>query len=191
MIVSAFIFYSVYCRLRVFNGIVENSGSQVTEYVLMYKSIVNSLERAKGHLSLLYTFALILRLPELVATTYISLLKIKINYEHDEAYNQILRNFYTMYTFILLTAPAVIAGSVAAAVGDLRVIIHERLLLERDEDYIPELELFLSYVDGRPMQYMVFKIVPLDWSLPVIIFNICISYQIIVVQITNFIWCSR
>lgn len=53
MIVSAFIFYSVYCRLKVFNGIVENSGSQVTEYLLMYKSIVNSLERAKGHLSLL------------------------------------------------------------------------------------------------------------------------------------------
>ncbi|XP_063832688.1 uncharacterized protein LOC135081838 [Ostrinia nubilalis] len=75
---------------------------------------------------------------------------------------------------------------VTSAVDELRLLLHDKLLLERDDGEVhEELEEFLAYVEGHPMQFTVLEVVPLDWSLPVTILDLCITYQIIVVQITN------
>ncbi|KAL0868758.1 hypothetical protein ABMA27_008193 [Loxostege sticticalis] len=84
-----------------------------------------------------------------------------------------------------LSSPAVSAGLVTSAVEKLKLLLHDKLLRERDNEQEPQIQIFLDYVTGRPMRFTLFKVVPLDWSLPVLIMNLCISYQIIIVQFTK------
>ncbi|KAL0868752.1 hypothetical protein ABMA27_008187 [Loxostege sticticalis] len=97
----------------------------------------------------------------------------------------ILRYVFTLHNFLMMVSPAVSAGFVTVTVDKLRLILLERILCERDMAHEHHLQMFVEYVNIRPMRFAVLKVVPLDWSMPVLFLNLCISYQIIIVQFTQ------
>jgi hypothetical protein len=52
-------------------------------------------------------------------------------------------------------------------------------------EHADDIDQFLQYVEAQTLRLTVFRVLPLDWALPVTLVNLCISYQIIIVQITH------
>lgn len=69
--------------------------------------------------------------------------------------------------------------------NDLVFFVQTLMIFFLDQEHIASLELFASYVEARPLHLTLAKIVMMDWSLPVLILNYCISYQIALVQLTH------
>ncbi|KAL0861553.1 hypothetical protein ABMA27_009061 [Loxostege sticticalis] len=97
----------------------------------------------------------------------------------------VFRMFYLIQVVVLLFAPAVSAGLITSKAEELQLILQDRLLTERNEPQSDAIELFMDYTHTRPMKFTIFNIVNLDWSLPVTIVNLCITYQIVIVQLTH------
>ncbi|KAL0861552.1 hypothetical protein ABMA27_009060 [Loxostege sticticalis] len=95
------------------------------------------------------------------------------------------RIIFLTQVVILLFAPAISAGLVTSKTEELELILQDRLLTERNEPQSDAIELFMDYMHTRPMKFTVFNIINLDWSLPVTIVNLCITYQIVIVQLTH------
>ncbi|KAL0861554.1 hypothetical protein ABMA27_009062 [Loxostege sticticalis] len=95
------------------------------------------------------------------------------------------RGLYCLQDFTLLFVPAVSAGILTYQAQQLLLMLHDRLLQERSEDHADDIELFIDYVEARPLALTVFEVIRLDWSLPVLVLNLCITYQIVVVQLTH------
>ncbi|XP_028157916.1 uncharacterized protein LOC114351069 [Ostrinia furnacalis] len=159
-------------------------GTRVLESMEIYKSIGVGLDVVKNYFDILYMIGLIFITTDQIYTAYLGLLKFKYDGEGHTP-QMILRNLYSLQNFALLSSPAISAGLVTVVVGDLKLILLERILQERDKDHEVHLQTFLDYVNVRPMQFKVFSVAPLDWSLPILILNLCISYQIIIVQFTK------
>ncbi|KAL0868767.1 hypothetical protein ABMA27_008202 [Loxostege sticticalis] len=163
-----------------------NFNDRDADYCLaIYKSIAIALEAAKKCFDCLYVISLLIVIPGLIVQVYLGLQKLKEEADEDSINYFILRSLYAMENFVILSSPAVSAGLVTSAVEELKLLLHEKLLRERDKEHEPQVQTFLDYVTGRPMRFTLFKVVPLDWSLPVLILNLCISYQIIIVQFTR------
>ncbi|CAH0402254.1 unnamed protein product [Chilo suppressalis] len=67
----------------------------------------------------------------------------------------------------------------------LELNIHERLLQERDGELQYQLQMFAEYVEGRPTRFQLLRVFELDWTLPLKIIHLCVTYQIIIVQLTH------
>ncbi|KAL0868765.1 hypothetical protein ABMA27_008200 [Loxostege sticticalis] len=133
-----------------------------------------------------YVIALLGVTPSLILQIYGVLVILKYHIGiMDSVYYLVLRSLYAIQNYVMLSSPAVSAGLVTSAVEELKLILHEKLLHERGKEQEPQIQIFLDYVTGRPMRLTLFEVVPLDWSLPVLILNLCISYQIIIVQFTK------
>ncbi|KAL0819275.1 hypothetical protein ABMA28_008515 [Loxostege sticticalis] len=163
-----------------------SSGDQVLEILNIYKEIYDTLQVVKKYFDILYMLALLMTAPELIFMTYLGLLQFKGLGKPDESIpGYVVRMVYNIEIFMVTSLPAVSAGLVTSAVEDLKLILLDRLLRERNKAHEQDLKMFLQYVTWRPMRFTLFKVVPLDWTLPVIILNVCITYQIIIVQFTN------
>ncbi|KAL0868768.1 hypothetical protein ABMA27_008203 [Loxostege sticticalis] len=186
LVVYFFVFYSVYCRLKVLNRLVYISGG---EHIMLnldiYKSIADTLHVVKKYYNIIYVLIIILITPSLIFATYTGLVRFKNFGETDTYIGYLVRMIFNVERFILLSSSAVSAGLVISAVEDLKLILLDRILRERETDHEPQLQIFLDYVSSRPLRFTLFKVVPMDWSLPVLILNLCITYQIIIVQFTN------
>ncbi|XP_028158006.1 uncharacterized protein LOC114351133 [Ostrinia furnacalis] len=132
-----------------------------------------------------YAFAILTVVPNLIIEVYSSLIVVKKQSDMNQVHTIVVSFVYTIYGYVLLSAPAIAAGLVTSSVEEIKLTLHDKLLVERNEDRESSLEDFITYIDGHPMQFTVFKIIPLDWTLPVTIINLSISYQIIIVQITK------
>ncbi|KAL0868766.1 hypothetical protein ABMA27_008201 [Loxostege sticticalis] len=163
-----------------------NLNDKDADYCLaIYKSIAIALEAAKKCFDYLYLFSLLLIIPGLILQVYLGLERLKEAADGDSVNHLLIRSLYAIQNFMMLSSPAVSAGLVTSAVEELKLLLHEKLLHERDKEQEPQIQIFLDYVSGRPMRFTLFKVVPLDWTLPVLILNLCISYQIIIVQFTK------
>ncbi|KAL0819274.1 hypothetical protein ABMA28_008514 [Loxostege sticticalis] len=168
-----------------FNRLVYISGGeQVFECLEIYKNIADTVQMVKKYFDFLYMLALMMATPDMIFTTYIGLLRFK-NIWQTAYLGQMIRTVLNFENFVLLSLPAISAGLVNEAVDDLKLILLERLLREKDTDHECHIQIFVDYVTSRPMRFTVFKVVPLDWSLPVLILNLSITYQIIIVQFTK------
>ncbi|KAL0861549.1 hypothetical protein ABMA27_009057 [Loxostege sticticalis] len=182
-IVCFFIFYTVYCRLRVFVEKISIRGNKILiqKSLDVYKAILDALDKVKKSFEFLFAAGLVFQSPLLVIGVYFYLWKMKENNEilFDDIVIEIAR------VLILLLAPAFSAGLLTSKAEELKQILQDRLLSERDEPHSSAIKLFLDYMRGRPMKFTVFESIPLDWSLLVIILNLCITYQIAMVQLTH------
>ncbi|CAG9793588.1 unnamed protein product [Diatraea saccharalis] len=97
----------------------------------------------------------------------------------------ILRLIHTVLMFISLISPSLFAGLLPSETRELEINIYDRLLFEKDIDQEYQLMRFAEYVAARPNRLRVMMVVPLDWSLPLIIFNVCVSYQIVILQFNH------
>ncbi|XP_059046896.1 uncharacterized protein LOC131842372 [Achroia grisella] len=85
----------------------------------------------------------------------------------------------------LVSAPTVSAGLLSSQWFKLKVILHEKLLAEKKEKESKDILRFICYVDARPFKFTACKVLTIDWSLPVAILNICVTYLIVIIQFTH------
>ncbi|KAL0868753.1 hypothetical protein ABMA27_008188 [Loxostege sticticalis] len=134
---------------------------------------------------ILYIVALLVFVPDLIVQFFVNLTKLKTRSSVDYLHSLVVRNLYVIQNFMLLCSPAVGADLVTFSAEELKLLFHDKLLQAKEEEQALSLERFLNYIDGHPLRFTVFKIIPLDWTLPVMIVNLVITYQIIIVQLTK------
>ncbi|CAH0402256.1 unnamed protein product [Chilo suppressalis] len=93
--------------------------------------------------------------------------------------------WWCMRILFVTFSPAFAAGMLADQAQTLKLVLHERLLQEKDWDQCNELRKFSNYIDIRPLRFTVCKVIPLNWNLAVIIVNMIVSYLIVMVQFSN------
>lgn len=54
-----------------------------------------------------------------------------------------------------------------------------------DDEKMKELKRFIRYVEARPCRFTVCRIIGIDWSLPVLVINLCVTYLIVMIQFTH------
>ncbi|XP_063833623.1 uncharacterized protein LOC135082790 [Ostrinia nubilalis] len=158
------------------------------ECIDIYKSIVDTVDNVKTPFDILYAVTLVNFTPNLVLSAYLGLIKLKtyngdVNIGFLSGY--MIRIMYYLQDFAILFVPAISSGLMAHQVKELLNRLQNRLLQERSEDHAATIELFISYVSARPLELTLYDVIKLDWSLPIAIFNLCVTYQIVVVQLTH------
>ncbi|XP_064074213.1 uncharacterized protein LOC135193881 [Vanessa tameamea] len=94
--------------------------------------------------------------------------------------------FLAVTTLILkMFAPAIEAGLLSTEIYKIKVILHDKLLVEEDENKKQDLNRFINYIEVRPFKFNVMKVINLDATFPVVILNLCITYLIISLQLTH------
>ncbi|XP_041983197.1 uncharacterized protein LOC121736176 [Aricia agestis] len=89
------------------------------------------------------------------------------------------------YLFIVIV-PAVLASRLAHEVDKIKIILHEKLLLETAVgNKAVAIRNFLLYIDARPMRFYICGVVPLNCSFPFVILNVFVTYLIVAVQFSH------
>ncbi|XP_062525264.1 uncharacterized protein LOC134199108 [Bombyx mori] len=98
-------------------------------------------------------------------------------------------NLVPLFDMILacmaVTAPAVFAELTKNTVDKIKKILGSQLLRCSDESLRYELEITLEYVIQRPFSFSIWRAVSLDASLPVAMTSLCITYVIVILQLTQ------
>ncbi|KAL0819276.1 hypothetical protein ABMA28_008516 [Loxostege sticticalis] len=94
-------------------------------------------------------------------------------------------NISVVQVFFLLFTPAFASGLLASQVEKLRLALLDRQLREKGENHTKDIERFIRYIEARPMKTVIYKVISLDWKLPVSVLNICVTYLIVMLQFTH------
>nr|XP_053616058.1 uncharacterized protein LOC128678498 [Plodia interpunctella] len=86
---------------------------------------------------------------------------------------------------ILMFLPSYFAGILVCRTEELKVILHNILLHEEDAIRSRDLKRFIRYIEVRPFKFTICKIIPMDWTLPVLVLNISVTYLIVAIQFTK------
>ncbi|KAL0811928.1 hypothetical protein ABMA28_009334 [Loxostege sticticalis] len=84
---------------------------------------------------------------------------------------------------LLLFAPAFTAGLVTSQAQKLKLALYDKLI--KDKTQTKDIKRFVGYINSRPLRFKVWRVVPLDWRLPVIVTNISVTYLIVMIQFTH------
>ncbi|KAL0811933.1 hypothetical protein ABMA28_009339 [Loxostege sticticalis] len=86
---------------------------------------------------------------------------------------------------LILFAPALTAGSLTGQVERLKLELCDKLAKGDGPAKTKDIKRFVSYIDGRPLRFKVWRVVPLDWRLPFVVLNIAVTYLIVMIQFTH------
>nr|XP_037870261.1 uncharacterized protein LOC119629224 [Bombyx mori] len=89
--------------------------------------------------------------------------------------------------FLMLFAPVLLADMMAVQVDGLKITLHDRLCLNNGVDMkrYSSLAEFIGYVEARGCRLRACRVVPLDLTLPVTVFNVCVTYLIVMIQFAD------
>ncbi|XP_039759673.1 uncharacterized protein LOC120633516, partial [Pararge aegeria] len=89
-----------------------------------------------------------------------------------------------LYTICLGTWPMVLFELTKNEVDIIKDILFKQSLLDTDETLHLEIQRALQHINLRPCQYQVCRMMPLGVSLPLSFVSLCITYVIVLVQLT-------
>ncbi|KAL0868751.1 hypothetical protein ABMA27_008186 [Loxostege sticticalis] len=189
LVVYFYTFYFVYCRMKNFCNIVKDSTNIINCHFL-YKTIAELTEKVKNGFDGVFIVSLLFNAPECMASVFFTLKQIisdgklmnQIMFQTSSAFGGYLT---TTQSLIVIFSPAFSAGLLAAEVQKIKLILHDKLFLERELKHTKDIERFISYIEARPLRFTICKIIPLDWNLPFIVLNLCTTYLIVVIQFTH------
>ncbi|KOB72707.1 Gustatory receptor 14 [Operophtera brumata] len=90
-----------------------------------------------------------------------------------------------MEALLMNFAPAICAGMLTNQANQIKIILHDKLLQEREPMKIREIERFISYVEARPCRFRVWKVIPLNADLLGMVLSFCVTYLIVIIQFTH------
>ncbi|XP_022815752.1 uncharacterized protein LOC111349023 [Spodoptera litura] len=91
-----------------------------------------------------------------------------------------------VYSLFMLAVPAIVVELATSEVDEIKKILTIQLLKASDESLQFELETALQYVSLRPFQYTICRVIPLNLRVPFSVAGICITYTIVLLQLTLF-----
>ncbi|PZC80224.1 hypothetical protein B5X24_HaOG215030 [Helicoverpa armigera] len=89
-------------------------------------------------------------------------------------------------TLTILFSPAFVLEACTHEVNQIKKTLTSQLLRTSDESLRFELQTALQYVRLRPFRYTLCRAVPLDINLLFTTASICITYVIVLLQLTHF-----
>ncbi|CAH0401591.1 unnamed protein product [Chilo suppressalis] len=173
------IFYFAQRRLKILNRIVKNSARNVSDCFTTYKSIADTVDSIKTVFDYLYMIYFVTKLPELLWLTNLRLVEVKICKKLTYIWFANIINSYL--NFIVMCAPAITAGVLTSEAKNLKIKLQERMMMQKGKhkESLRQLE---EYVCSRPLKQYALQVVPLNWSLILILINFIVTYQITIVQ---------
>ncbi|KAL0861546.1 hypothetical protein ABMA27_009054 [Loxostege sticticalis] len=189
-IVYTFVFYSGYLRLKNFTSFVKDDGTDIISCQYLYKSVAGMIENAKK------SFDVVERL-FMYVPTWVILLCFTLQLIFTLVANTVdgapfgvtvMISLVVGQRLLMLFSPAVTAGLLARQVEQLKLVLYNKLLKGKilsDKSRMKDIKRFVAYIDGRPLRFKVWRVVPLDWRLPVIVLNIAVTYLIVMIQFTH------
>ncbi|XP_028027739.1 uncharacterized protein LOC114241159 [Bombyx mandarina] len=181
-----FIFYACYCRLVKILGILKKRNTDIEEMRRIYKTLVDVLDRARAPFDLAYLLGLLFSIPDVLYSIYESIIKVgEIN--TAKALSMSIIYITNIQSLALMFAPVLTAGFLPSLTMKMRIILHDKLLEEQDKKTYRHIVLFIKYIETCPLKLKACQIIPLDFSFPIIILNIVVTYLIVAIQLTHFL----
>ncbi|CAH0403361.1 unnamed protein product [Chilo suppressalis] len=149
----------------------------------MYKTIADTIEDGKCNFDYLYLIPLIFHTVDILVTVFIPVV-----YRDSNTFNTLqitVSNVSLLQVLVLLFSPAFAAGLLKKQATKLSLVLHDKLLTGKDNRQSREIKKFIRYIEARPLKFTICEVIPLDWKLPVIILNLCITYLIVMLQLSH------
>ncbi|KAF9410300.1 hypothetical protein HW555_010579 [Spodoptera exigua] len=94
--------------------------------------------------------------------------------------------FEITFNIILVTSPAFVVELIANKTDEIKAILMQQIIYCSDPSFRFELETALQYVQRRPFNLAICRIIPVNANLPFIILNICVVYVFITMQFAHY-----
>ncbi|KOB69617.1 TPATPA infgustatory receptor 30 [Operophtera brumata] len=86
---------------------------------------------------------------------------------------------------ILLFSPFVVVEFYSVEVERIRLFLMHKLLDDADPQNKEDVQLFIQYTEFRPFKYRIWRIIPINISLPLVLINLCTTYVIVIINFTH------
>ncbi|KAL0861548.1 hypothetical protein ABMA27_009056 [Loxostege sticticalis] len=181
LVVYAFVFYSAYLRLKNFTFFVNGLGVDVVSCQYLYKSVADMIEKVKKSFDVVLILTLLANTTDVIIHVYLPFanqpFKSVVEFDLTLAYVVVVQQL------LILFFPALTAGMLTGQVDKLKLVLCDMLI--KDKARTKDIKRFMAYIDGRPLRFKVWRVVPLDWRLPVIVLNVAVTYLIVMIQFTQ------
>ncbi|XP_063833877.1 uncharacterized protein LOC135083043 [Ostrinia nubilalis] len=181
LLVYAYVFSYAYERMKSFTLFVKKDDVDIVSCHYLYKNLAEMVEKVKKSFDLVLILTLLANTTDAILHVYYPFAdKAPLPNTLKETFYAIVAYAVVAQQLLILFFPAFTAGLLADQVEKLRLALYDRLI--KDNSNAKDLKRFVGYVDGRPLRFRVWCVVPLDWRLPVIVINISITYIIVMIQ---------
>ncbi|XP_061377611.1 uncharacterized protein LOC133318964 [Danaus plexippus] len=184
LILLFFVFYSMLCRLLKLKLYINNKKISVLRALELYRFLIDAIEKVIGTFKYIYIVYLIFNVPGVMASLF-ELIKLMISDENINYLKAVTPYFDTLVIIIILIIPTITATILSQETLNIKLILHNRVLEEVDENEIELLENMIHYIEARPFKFFMLSLVPMDAMLVIILFNFSINYLIVLIQITH------
>nr|XP_049693339.1 uncharacterized protein LOC126053943 [Helicoverpa armigera] len=86
---------------------------------------------------------------------------------------------------LLLFSPFLIVEYYSVEVEKMRLFLMHRLIDGNDPSLKEDIETFLQYTHVRTFKFRIWRIIPINMSLPLELINMCVTYVIVVINFTH------
>ncbi|XP_063832689.1 uncharacterized protein LOC135081839 [Ostrinia nubilalis] len=93
--------------------------------------------------------------------------------------------FQIFQTSIFIFTPCIVVEMYQSEVEKIRLFLMHQLVHEEDLEIRRDIQIFLQYTSIRTFRYKIWRIIPMDLSLPLQLMNICTTYVIVIVNFTK------
>ncbi|XP_075984937.1 uncharacterized protein LOC142982360 [Anticarsia gemmatalis] len=168
-----------YLYVKNFKSIKEN---KMKFCLYMYRSIADlvDLMSPELHASLLLSVAG--SLPKLITNVYHILSAIE-GHEPFESLGYI--SMHVIQLSLLLFSPFVAVEFYSVEVEKIQLFLMHRLIDKNDPEQNEDIEMFLRYTQIRTFKYKIFRIIPINLTLPLELINLCTNYVIVLINFTH------
>ncbi|CAH2095141.1 unnamed protein product [Euphydryas editha] len=154
-----------------------------SEAQFFYKYLNDSVANVRKTFDPIVVVTLSANIPCMMITIYETIRDLKT--EVENLYENLVNSIIVIVTFVTIVAPMIAAESSSTEVDKIKIILHDMLLCEKDDRQVRDVKKFIQYIDARPFKFRVLKIIPIDATFPVLMFNFCVTYLIVILQLTH------
>nr|BAW33747.1 gustatory receptor 29 [Bombyx mori] len=155
---------------------------RVRKGLICYNNLLDTLKDAEKEIQFTLTVTCLCHVPKIICYVYFV---ITVIYKSKFSGYNLVPLFDMILACMAVTAPAVFAELTKNTVDKIKKILGSQLLRCSDESLRYELEITLEYVIQRPFSFSIWRAVSLDASLPVAMTSLCITYVIVILQLTQ------
>ncbi|XP_060806085.1 uncharacterized protein LOC132902980 [Amyelois transitella] len=148
----------------------------------LYKNIADTMDLMIPELHASLFMSVVCSLPKLVINVYHILLVIE-NHLPYESMGFMLMHILQISFFLF--SPCAVAELFISEIEKIRKILMHKLMHETDDTQKSDIQLFISYTHERNFRYKIWRIIPVNLSLPLDFINLCTTYVIVVINFTH------
>ncbi|XP_061724378.1 uncharacterized protein LOC133530473 isoform X2 [Cydia pomonella] len=178
-VVNSLIFYHIYTRVRNLKIKLSQREISLVQLDIEYKAVADCFDKFRGGYDAMFIWGFLTDSPKFMLVMW--------NHLHS------MRTFkswlmksstyvYAMHATLQICIPAVFAEMITAQTDEIKMILHEWLLTEKDTSSSAR---SLRYVEARPLLRKAWRLLPLDLRLPTTMLSMCATYLIVIIQFTH------